>query len=259
MADVTPQLSEREMADICAFADGSLPAERRAEVEARVAASPELLEVVERQRRSLLATQAVANEPVPPSVAARVEALRTGGTRRSRRPLALALSAAGVLAAIAVTFLAVSLSGGPAAPSVADAARLAVRPPSGPAPATVSGTRTLAADVQGLPFPNLSRPFGWRAAGIRRGSLSGRAATVVYYVKGGRKVGYAIVAGPALPQPDNGASATLSGVRFQTLVLQGRPVVTWRRLGHTCVMIGNVSRAELLTLASWHGGGAENY
>ena len=141
MADVTPQLSEREMAELCAFADGSLPVGRREAIEARLAASPELLRVVERQRSSLLATQALAAEPVPPSVAASVEALRTGRARRRRRPLALTLSAAGVLAAIAVTFLVLSLSGGPAAPSVADAARLAVRPPSGPAPATVSGTK----------------------------------------------------------------------------------------------------------------------
>jgi anti-sigma factor RsiW len=38
------------MAELSALADGTLPADRRAEVEARVAASPELQELVERQR-----------------------------------------------------------------------------------------------------------------------------------------------------------------------------------------------------------------
>ena len=64
---------------------------------------------------------------------------------------------------------------------------------------------------------------------------------------------YAIVAGPALPRPSNATTTALGGVQFQTLSLQGRPAVTWRRLGHTCVLIGSASRAELLSLASWSG------
>ena len=263
MADMSPErspeLSERDMADVCAFADGSLPAPRRAEFEARVAASPELRRAVERQRRSLLATQALASEPVPASLTAAVDARWTGRARRSRRRLAIALSAAGVLAAVVLAFVVLSLSGGPAAPTVADAARLAGQPSNGPPPATLSGTAKLAAAVQGLPFPDLSRPFGWRAVGIRQGRVGGREATVVYYGKDGRRVGYAIVAGPALPRPAGSASTTVSGVRFQTMSLQGRSVVTWRRHGHTCVMIGNVPPAELLTLASWHHGGSESY
>jgi anti-sigma factor RsiW len=37
---VASELSEQELAELCALADGTLPAERRAAVEARVAASP---------------------------------------------------------------------------------------------------------------------------------------------------------------------------------------------------------------------------
>jgi hypothetical protein len=35
--------------------------------------------------------------------------------------------------------------------------------------------------------------------------------------------------------------------------------VTWQRVGHTCVLTGAASRAELLALASWHGGGTLRY
>lgn len=260
MADTISGLSEQEIAELCAFADGTLAGHKRAQMEARVAASPDLQELVERQRIALTATQALASEPVPASLAADVEAgSRPRRVRRSRGRLALALSTAGVLAAVVVTFLVLSLSGGPEAPSIADAAQLAAKPPSGPPPAAVPGTMQLAADVQGLAFPDLSKEFGWRAVGTRVERLGGRDTTVVYYAKGGRRVGYAIVARPQLPLPGEGMSTERDGVEFRTLSLQGRPVVTWRRLGHTCVMIGDVTRGELLALASWDEGGSETY
>ncbi len=261
MDDMTSELSERDMADLCAFADGTLPAERREEIQARVAASPRLLELVERQRRSLAATTALAAEPVPGSLSevlqARSRARVSAG--RGRRRLALLLSAAGVMAAVVVAFLVIDLSSKTPAPSVADAARFALAPPAGPPPAAVAGTQRLAASVQELPFPDLSRAFGWRAVGVRRGRLGGRDATTVYYARGAHRVGYVIVAGPALPLPGSATSTTLSGVRFQGLSVGGRPMITWRRHGHTCVMIGDVSRAQLLTLASWRGGGSMDY
>ena len=42
MADVASRLTEQEMADLCALADGTLPDARRAAVEEWVASSPEL-------------------------------------------------------------------------------------------------------------------------------------------------------------------------------------------------------------------------
>ena len=56
MSELVSQLSEHELAELAALADGTLPADRRAEVEARVAASPELQELLERQRQSLALT-----------------------------------------------------------------------------------------------------------------------------------------------------------------------------------------------------------
>ena len=258
------RLSEKEMADLCALADGTLPAERCAEVEARVAASPELAELVERQRRSLAATRALAVEPVPVSLTASVAAtVETGRPARdtwwSRRGrLALGLSAAGVVVALAAIVV-LSLSGGPASagPSVADAAQLALRPPNEAAPARAgTGGTGLAAAVQGVVFPDLAASTGWRAVGMRQGSVGGRDATVVYYEKEGRRIGYAIVAGPALARPGDATTTSLDGVQYQTLSLGGRPAVTWRRAGHTCVLIGAAPAPELLSLASWGGGGA---
>src|SRR5438046_2401089 len=95
------------MADVCALADGTLPADRRTEVEAWVAGSPELQELLERQRRAILATQTLTRDEVPQSLRAAVEARRRAfGSRpvRSRRlvprfVLAGAAAAAAVVAA----------------------------------------------------------------------------------------------------------------------------------------------------------------
>jgi hypothetical protein len=40
-------------------------------------------------------------------------------------------------------------------------------------------------------------------------------------------------------------------VNYQTLSSDGRLAMTWRRDGHTCVLIGQATRRELLKLASW--------
>src|SRR5919201_4578405 len=57
MSSWSPQdaVDERDLADVTAFADGSLPEERRGEVAARIAASPALARALERQRAVLSA------------------------------------------------------------------------------------------------------------------------------------------------------------------------------------------------------------
>ena len=246
--DPASQLSEHELAEIASLADGTLPADRRAEVEARVAASAELQELLERQRRSLLATQALAAEQVPESLRTAVEADRP--TRRRRGRLVPKLAVAGAVAVAAAVVAAVVLTGGPGAPTVADAARLATQPPTAPAPAATGGTR-LALGVGGTSFPDFARAYGWHAVGVRHGRVDGRDATVVIYAKGPRRLAYAIVSGNALPRPADGEATVLGGVEYQTVRLNGRLVVTWRRGGHTCVLIGDAPRSELVKLASW--------
>jgi hypothetical protein len=261
MGDVASHLSEREMADLSALADGTLPAERRAAVEARVAASPELRELVDRQRRAVSATRVLAREREPESLRGAVETHRRAHRRGGARFLRPRLAFAGALAAVVVAAVAaVTLSGGPGAPTVAQAARLAARPPTGPPPRPADDSRTeLAVDVEGVSFPNLLRSYGWRSAGVRHDKLDGRRATIVFYAKGARRIAYVIVAGSGLPRPSAAKATERGGVRFQTLRVDGRPAVTWRRAGHTCVLTGAAARAELLTLANWRGRGALRY
>ena len=236
------------MADLSALADGTLPADRRAEVEARVAASPELQELLDRQRHSLVATQAISDEEVPASLQAAVESHRR---RRERpawaRPVPRLAVAGAAVAAAAVA--AIVLSGGPGAPTVADAADLATQAPTQPAP-TSRGTK-LAIGVQGVTFPDYARAYGWRPLGVRRGHIGGRAATVVYYGKDGRRLAYVIVAGSGLARPSRAEPVALDDVEYRVLRLDGKPAVTWRRGGHTCLLIGSATRSELLQLASW--------
>jgi len=249
MSDAASNLSEQDFAELCALADGSLAADRRAAVEARVAASPELQRLLERQQRAVHATRALAAEPVPASLRDAVEATRTPKARRPAPRFVPRLALAGGLALVLVAVLAVFLNGGPGAPTVAEAARLAERPPSGAAPSAASQTQLNVA-IDGAVFPNL-QALGWRAVGTRRDEIGGRDALVVYYAKGSNRIGYAIVGGSALTRPDGAAPTTRGGVLYQALQIGGKPVVTWRRAGHTCVLIGAAARDELLTLAAY--------
>jgi hypothetical protein len=250
VSDVASQLSPEELADLCALADGSLAAERRPGVEARVAASSDLQELLERQRHAVLATRALATDAPSPSLQAAVQPL--AARRRRGRRLVPRLAFAGVLAAAASVVAAVLLSGGPGAPTVADAARLATEPPAQAAPraAGTSGTR-LAIGVEGVPFPDFARAYGWRAVGVRHGRIDDRDATVVYYRKGGRRLAYAIVAGSGLAVPAGGQTELRGAVPYKAVRLTDRLVVTWRRGGHTCVLVGDAPRSELVKLASW--------
>jgi anti-sigma factor RsiW len=262
MGEMGPELSTEEMAELSALADGTLPAERRAAVEARVAASPELQRLLERQRRAVAATKALAGEPMPDSLRARVDERRRarGAGRRAGWRLAPRLAAGTAVAAAVAAVLVVAFIGGAAGPSVADAARLAGLPPTGAAPARADGSRTkLAIGVEGVAFPDLRRSYGWRAVGVRRGQIDGRDAAAVYYTKGSRRIAYVIVAGSGLPQPSDAHPSMRGGVEYRSLRIEGRPAVTWRRAGHTCVLIGPTSPGELLTLAAWQGNGTLRY
>src|SRR5436190_4752063 len=252
MSDAVSSMSERDFADLCALADGSLPAERRAEVEARVAASPELQELVDRQRKAVARTQALESEPVPASLEAAIEKQRR--PRARRRPLSGLVPRLGLASGLAAgaAILVLVLSGGSAAPTVADAASVAIPPPSGPAPHRSDGSRTrLAVDVEGVSFPDFLRAFGWRAVGVRHAKLDGRGATVVSYAKGRRRIAYVIVGDGSLDRPHGTRDSVRGGVPYQGLRLNGRQTVTWRRGGHTCVLIGQATLAELSDLASY--------
>jgi hypothetical protein len=113
--------------------------------------------------------------------------------------------------------------------------------------------------MEGVAYPYWEHRFGWRTAGARRDTLAGRRVMTVFYVAGagrsggaGERIGYSILAGPALQTPSAGRTVDWSGVRFQILRIGGLSVVTWRRAGHTCILGGRgVSDRTLLALASW--------
>jgi hypothetical protein len=229
---------DSDLTDLAALADGSLPAERRAEVERRVAASPELSASLARQRRALAAVHAAAG-PAPAGLRARLERLR----EPRRRPLGIAVGLAG--AAVAVALVLLVGPGGADSPSVADAAVLATRPPSaGPPPRLPA--------VEGVRFPRWDERFHWRATGVRSDRLGDHPATTVYYRYDGHRVGYTIVGGQALAAPSDAARSVRGRTAFHSLRLGSRTVVTWRRKGHTCVLSGaGIRRGTLLTLADY--------
>src|SRR3954471_69104 len=229
MGDAASNLSSQEMAELAALADGTLPPQRRGPLEARIAASPELQDLLERQQRAVAATRMAATESVPASLRTSVERTtggRTAGRRRSR--LVPGLAFGGALAAATAIILALVLTGAPQGPSVADAARLAASPPTGPAPTRLDGSKSkLAVRLDGVVFPDLTRAYGWKPVGVRRDEVNGRAATVVYYEKDGKRIGYVILAGSALPSPSGARSIERRGVPFKTLDVGGHPTVTW--------------------------------
>lgn len=96
----------RETLELAALADGSLPPELRAPLEARVAASPELAErLAEQERAVALARAAVQEVEAPASLRTSIES-RRAPTRRQPRRLALA----GAIAAAAVAAVAVGVA-----------------------------------------------------------------------------------------------------------------------------------------------------
>jgi hypothetical protein len=254
-AEPTHGLSDEELADLARLADGTLPAGRHAEVQARVAASPQLSRIVERQGVALDALRATAaTTGAPARLRAQVDRRRAGRLRRGPRRFVLGGALASAAAAVALALVLVL----PGAPSVAEAAALAQQPPTQPAPGAVPGTPALLrAKVDGVPFPNYAAKFGWRPAGARHDDPSGRAATTVYYAKGGRTIAYTIVSGDALDPPADARPTTRDGVEFRTFRERGRTVVTWERGGRTCVLSGQAAGpAELVALADWRGKGA---
>jgi hypothetical protein len=143
--------------------------------------------------------------------------------------------------------------GTPGAPSVSQAAALALRGSAVPAPAADPGDpdTKLVRSVGQVYFPNWASTLGWRGVGQRVDRLNGRLAVTVYYEWRGRQIAYTVLAAPALSQP-RAVVSRLDGTELRTLRLNGRLVVTWRRAGQTCLLSGvDVSASELQELAAW--------
>ena len=249
MGEGSHEIRERDRADVAALADGSLPAERRAAVQARIAGSHELRGLFARQRTAVQAIRAAAG-PAPQSLRERI-ASRPAPVRWR---VAAAIGAAAAAAALALALL--LPAGTPESPTVVQAARLAAKAPTAPAPGRYDDVKTLLArEVNGVRFPRWAVRFGWRATGERSDRLGGRRAVTVFYARAGRRIGYTIVSGDALRAPRAQRRVVLGETEFRVLG-EGTHAVTWRRKGHTCVLSGRgVGGRELLALASWRAGG----
>jgi hypothetical protein len=209
----------------------------------------------EQQRAvSLLRSVDVA---APDALRARLEAMiDEAGGRRQRRPLSarwrntLFVPAATALAVVIVA-LVVLFGSGSGAPSVHQAAQLALSSATAPAPPR-DATRPdlLSTGVDGIPFPAYVSSPGWRATGSRTQVVHRRKIVTIYYrAPDGTRVGYSIVPGRYL-SPQSNSSIVRGGTRYWFgRVGRGR-YVTWRRGGHTCVIAGRtVPNSTLLRLA----------
>jgi hypothetical protein len=243
-----------ELADLSALADGTLDPARKADVEARIAASPQLSALYERERRVVGALhQARATERAPERLRAKIEASRPSRARSARRRLAYAGGAAAALAAVVLALVLALPSGTPGAPPVSEAAALAALGPvqAAPAPDPSMPAVRLHQSVGDVYFPNWTSRFGWHAIGSRTDTLAGRTAVTVFYRGRNNTIAYTIVHSPPLAEP---AAQTLNwdGTELRTFESNGRLVVTWRRGGNTCVLSGTgVRAAELQKLAAW--------
>jgi hypothetical protein len=152
------------------------------------------------------------------------------------------------------------LFGGSQNPTVLEVHGLLARGPEAPAPPTVQGAKNeLAAQVDGVSFPNLQlKPgFDWRAVGQRSDELDGRATRTVYYEHEGHRVAYTIVSGKPLGIPATAEPRRRNGVDVGLLRDQhGHDIAVFERGGRTCVISGHVERrSSLVRLATWSGHG----
>src|SRR5579862_2994936 len=109
---------------------------------------------IDADERRIGALLRAAEVPAPPGLA---RAIVARNARRSRRAPAFALTFATACAAAAVALV---LAPGPAAPSTARAAEVALEQPTGAAPATLVAAGT------SIRFPDWS-DVGWPASGAR--------------------------------------------------------------------------------------------
>lgn len=247
---------ERTLRQLAQLADGSLEGWDRAELEAAVAASPTLRRALDDQRAGARALRGL-DLKASPALRERIGAASERSSRPARRRrFAIPAAVAGALAAAGLAAVILMPAGG-SSPSVVEAARLSERPATGPVAVDSSDPKLLAADVEGVPFPNWREEFGWRQAGARSDGLGDRSARTVFYEHAGRRVAYTIVSGDGIPAPEGSLPATMNGVRLHSFAEGGRRVVTWWRDGRTCVLSSaDVGHRELLALATWKGDGA---
>jgi hypothetical protein len=240
-------------------ADGSLCESDRRELEAEVRASPEIAEELRLQGQAITFMRALDAEQAPAELHASVQSLVAAESSQKTRPRSsrrLVPVAAAAVAAVALVAVLLASSGS-SAPTVNQAALLALRQPTEPAPAESPGrSPKLQRAAAGITFPYWRHELGWNTSGARNDRFASRSATTVFYTPaspagGTARVGYTILSGTALALPKAHA-VEHRGVRYLVLSDHGATVVTWRRNGHTCILAARgVAPKTLLHLAAW--------
>jgi hypothetical protein len=185
---------------------------------------------------------------------ARITQDRLRGTHARRRRFRPAvLAAGGTLAALAVALAIVLAPGSSGAPSVADAAGVALRAPTRPAPAVDrSDPRFVRASLAGVRFPNYAYDSRWGTVGGRIDTLAHRPSQTVVYGLGPVRVGYTIVDGQPLTAPPGARAADADGTPVWVASLDGALVVSWERAGHTCVLASRTATLpQMLRFVAW--------
>jgi hypothetical protein len=249
--DMTDEQKASE-GELTRLADGSLPADRQADLLAQIRHSSELTAALAEQERAVTMLRAL-DEPAPATLRARLDEL-SGTTAPRRAPRwrrAFVLPGATAIAA-AVAAVVILVSGGGGAPTVPVAARLALASATLPAPpVNPNSSQNLTLTAAGIPFPAWGAQRGWTASGARTDKVDGRTITTVFYLsRHGGRIGYTITDGAPLSGV-HGTSVSRYGVRF-TLQRSGPArLISWVRSGHTCVIAGrSVSYRALLSLAT---------
>jgi hypothetical protein len=196
---------------------------------------------------AILAASATVQAPDHLRAAVAPTPARVSRRERSLRPFALA---AGLLACLVALAIAFAPGGNVArAPGVADAASIALRAPTEPAPRGADGHLRLSSG--GIRFPDYDSDSGWRAVGARSDRIGGHTAISVSYTRDGWSAGYAIVDGAPLAVPAGARTMVYDGLRVAVFEQDGVRIVTWRRDGRTCIVAARGTRLEpLLELAS---------
>jgi hypothetical protein len=195
----------------------------------------------------------------PPALRKRVEdeLSRPREAQKWRGPFVARLALAGAVAASLVTLALLwpSIIGG-GETDVSDVHALSGSGPTEPPPSRQDG-ELLAADVEGVTFPNWGPEFGWREVGQRSDELDGRSTSTLFYEHEGHVVGYTIVPGAPLDPPDDAKTRTVDGLELAvSRDDHGHDIVAFERDGKTCVLSGHVEhRSTLVELASWRGDG----
>jgi hypothetical protein len=201
----------------------------------------------------------------PPALRRRIEAQAADRAERRLwgwelpRLARFALGATVALVALALVLPLVFEGSGEGEPTVLDAHAILGEGPAAPAPGPLTGhPQLLAADFEGLRFPNWEQEFGWKAFGRRSDELDGRRAETVFYEHEEHEIAYTIVDGKPLAPPPGARHRTVDGVDLALYrAPDGHEIVSFQRQGKTCVLSGHVEhRSTMVKLATWHADGS---